>query len=147
VVEFIPHFTVADLPDAIAAVRHVNQPYFRILTDTMHLARTGATSADIRSIDPTIIGYIQLCDVPLQPRYPSDFNSYMEEAMHHRMVPGTGELPLFDYLATLPRDRVIGLEIPILALAQDGVGPHERLGRCVEAARWMLSQIESADSK
>jgi sugar phosphate isomerase/epimerase len=140
VVEFIPDFTVVDLDDAVAAVRHVGQSYFRILTDTMHLGRTGATAADIRSIDPGLIGYIQLCDVMIEPTQPN----YMEEAMSEPMVPGTGELPLHDYLAALPKDLNIGLEIPMLTLARSGVGPHERMRRCVKAARQMMARIPDA---
>jgi sugar phosphate isomerase/epimerase len=143
VVEFIPHFPIADLPTAVDVVRQVDLPYFRILTDTMHLGRTGATVSDIRALDPAMIGYIQLCDVPLKPTC----RTYMQEAMYDRMAPGTGELPLLDYLCALPNDRVIGLEIPMLALAEAGVGPHERLGPCVEAARQLLAQIELEPSK
>lgn len=135
-VEFGPGMTIGDLPTALAAIRHAGN--LRLLIDTMHFFRSGASVADLAAVDPDLIGYIQLCDAPLVATHPN----YMEEAMFERKVPGIGELPLFDILAALPRDRVIGLEIPQRALAEAGKGPHERLDTCVKAARELLAQIE-----
>jgi sugar phosphate isomerase/epimerase len=136
--EFAPTLAVADLPTALAAVRQVDRPDFRLLIDTMHLIRSGSGPQDIAVLDPDLIGYIQLADVPLQPIIPN----YMEEACFERMVPGTGELPLLDLLAALPRHLVIGLEVPQRSEADAGVAPHARLGRCVEAARSLLAKID-----
>jgi sugar phosphate isomerase/epimerase len=136
-VEPSPGLTVGDLPTALDAVRQVGRPDFRLLIDTMHIVRSGAEPDDIAKIDPDLIGYIQLSDAPRVPTEPS----YMKEAMFDRMVPGTGELPLLELLAVLPRDRVIGLEVPLLAQAQAGVEPHERLGCCVAAARDLLARL------
>lgn len=135
--EFGPRMAVADLGAALTAIRHVAQPHFRLVIDTMHLVRSGAGGADIAALDPDMIGYVQLCDAPLV----SKFSEYMDEAKYERMVPGTGELPLLDILAALPRDLPIGLEVPQRSLAEAGVGPHERLGRCVEATRKLLAQL------
>ncbi|MDB5970364.1 MAG: Xylose isomerase domain protein barrel [Hydrocarboniphaga sp.] len=136
--EFGPGMTVGDLATAVAAVRHVGRPDFRLLIDTMHLCRSGSGAADLAALAPAMIGYVQLCDVPLVSKH----SSYMEEAMGARMVPGTGELPLRDILAALPRQLVVSLEVPQLALAEAGVGPYERLGRCVKAARGLLTQLD-----
>ena len=138
-VELSPGLTVPDLPTALAAVRHVGRLDFRLLIDTMHLVRSGSGPADIAALDPDLIGYIQLCDAPLEPR----FDSYFEEAMFERMPPGTGELGLRELLAVLPRDRVFALEIPQRSQADAGVGPYERLGRCVEAARRLFSDLDA----
>lgn len=135
--EFVPIFAVADLPTAHAIVRKVGRPDFRLMIDTMHVGRSGATAADLRAIDPALIGYIQLCDAPLMPKIPD----YLEEAMYERMVPGEGELPLLDILAALPRDRIVGLEVPRRSEAEAGVGPRERLGRCVGAARSLMTRL------
>jgi sugar phosphate isomerase/epimerase len=136
VIEFGPLMAVADLPTAVAAVRHVNRANTRLLIDTMHLIRSGSTVADLAALEPGMIGYAQLCDAPLVSRY----DSYVTEAKYERMVPGTGELPLLDILKVLSPDLVIGLEVPQLALATSGVGPKERLGACVTAARGLLAR-------
>jgi sugar phosphate isomerase/epimerase len=138
--EFAPGLAVADLPTALEAVRHVGRPDFRLLIDTMHLLRSGSTPARLAAVPPALIGYVQLSDATHAPR----FDTYMEEAMYERMVPGEGELPLREVLAILPREVVIGLEIPQRSLAEAGVDPHERLGRCVAAARAMLAELPAA---
>jgi sugar phosphate isomerase/epimerase len=134
--ELAPGLTVADLPTALAAVRHVGRPDFKLLIDTMHLVRSGGTAADLAALDPELIGYVQLCDGTRAPR----FETYFEEAMYERMVPGTGELGLLEVLKALPRDRVFGLEIPLRSEAAAGLGPRERLGKCVDAARNLFAQ-------
>jgi sugar phosphate isomerase/epimerase len=139
VVEFVPIFTISDLPTALAAIRHVGRRDCRVLIDTMHFGRTGARISDLAALDPELIGYVQLCDAPLVPL----IKDYMEEAMFERMVPGEGELPLREILAALPRNRVIGLEVPLRREADAGVGPKQRMGRCVEAARTILAQLPS----
>jgi sugar phosphate isomerase/epimerase len=135
--EFAPSLPVGDLTTALAAVRHVGRPDFRLLIDTMHLVRSGSGAADVAALDPDLIGYVQLCDAPLKPR----FDTYFEEAMYERMAPGTGELGLKEVIAALPRDRVFALEVPLRSEAAAGVGPHERLSKCVEATRELFAQL------
>src|SRR3546814_5098503 len=132
--EFGPCMGSADLPTALAAIHHVARPELRLLIDTMHFIRSGATVADLRAVDPQRIGYAQLCDVPRV----SSYAQYMDEARYERLPPGDGELPLAEIVAALPPQIVIGLEVPRRALAEAGVGPRERLRPCVEAARLLL---------
>lgn len=134
--EFIPGTAVGDLATAAAAARHVGRPEFGVLVDTMHLVRSGAAAADVAALPAGVVTYAQLCDCPLV----SPYASYAEEAKYERLPPGEGEFPLLDILNALPRDLVLGLEIPQRKLAEAGVGPHERLGACVEAARALLAQ-------
>jgi sugar phosphate isomerase/epimerase len=134
--ELSPGLTIPDLPTALDTVRQVGRPDFRLLIDVMHVIRSGSGPDDIAALDPSVVGYIQLCDAPLVPLVPD----YAQEAMFERMVPGTGGLPLPEVLAALPGDVVIGLEVPLRSQAQAGVGPHERLGRCVDAARELLAR-------
>ena len=133
-----PGLTFPDLPTALDAVRQVGRPDFRLLIDVMHVIRAGSGPPDIAALDPSLIGHIQLSDAPLIAVVPD----YAREAMFERMVPGTGELPLPEMLAALPDDVVIGLEVPMRSQAYAGIGPHERLGRCVEAARELLARTD-----
>lgn len=136
-VEAVPGMTIGDLPTALAAVKHVGRPEFRLLVDTMHLVRSGGCAADLAAVDHEYIGYAQLCDTTVEPRT----DNYAEEAVFERMVPGEGELPLLDILSALPPGIVIELEIPRRSLALAGVSPIDRLRPCVEAARRLLSQL------
>ena len=135
-VEMCPVLTIDTLASAVAAVRHVGREDFRLLLDTMHLGRSGATAAEIAALDPAMIGYVQLADAPLKPTNPS----YMDEATFERMVPGEGEMPLREYFAVLPKDVMVSLEVPLRAKTQAGIGPRERLLPCVVAARTLMAK-------
>lgn len=137
--ELAPSLTIGDLPTALAALRQIGRPDFRLLIDTMHVVRSGSTPADVAALDPELIDYIQICDAPRQPR----FESYHEESMFERMVPGEGELGLPELLKVLPEDRVYAIEAPLRSQALAGIGPHERLGRCVEATRRLLANAHA----
>jgi sugar phosphate isomerase/epimerase len=119
---------------ALATMHAVGSPHFNLLIDTMHWFRLGNTVEQFAAMPAGALGYVQLCDVPLAPR----FATYMEEAMYERMSPGDGELPLADFLRATPADVVVSLELPQRSLAQQGVGPHDRLRPCVAAARALL---------
>lgn len=137
--EFAPVLTIADLPAALAALRHVGRPEFKLLIDTMHLGRTGGTAADLAALDPAAIGYIQLADI----RRASD-RPYMEEAMTNRLAPGEGELPLREMLAAMPRDLIVGLEIPQLDKLLAGQPIEDVLRSAVAAARGLIASLPPA---
>jgi sugar phosphate isomerase/epimerase len=136
--EFAPASPIADLRTAVAAVRHARQHSFRLLIDMMHLVRSGSNAADLAALDPGLIGYVQLCDVPLV----SQHSDYIREARYERLAPGAGELPLLDLLTVLPRDVVLGIEVPQRSKAEAGIGPRERLEPCVAAARGLLRRLD-----
>lgn len=133
--EFLPGLSIGDLATAVAAIQHVDQPHFKLLLDAMHVFRSGATRSELAALDPRIIGYVQLCDVP-RVAIRAD---YGDEARHHRLPPGAGELPLSDLLDLVPAHVTIGLEVPMLDPAQAGIGPQKRLATCVRAARELLA--------
>jgi sugar phosphate isomerase/epimerase len=135
--EFVPGLPIGGLPAALAAVRHVGRADLRLMVDMMHIFRSGSTVADLAALDPALIGHVQICDVPLV----SKFESYADEARDDRLSPGEGELPLFEALQALPRDVVVGLEVPMLTKARAGIGPQERLFPAVEVTRSMLELL------
>jgi len=131
IVEFAPPNAINSLAGALAAVDHVGRERCQIMFDAMHFFRSGARLADLAGLDPAQIGYAQLCDVPLV----SKDGGYMQEAMFARQAPGEGELPLREWIAALPADLEIGLEVPMIAAFQAGVSPHDHAARMVAAAR------------
>jgi sugar phosphate isomerase/epimerase len=130
VVEFAPTNAIDSLAGAVAAADHVGRDRCKIMLDSMHFFRSGATLDDLTALDDSLIGYAQLCDVPLA----SKGASYLQEAMFERMVPGTGELPLREWIAALPVDLEIGLEVPMIAVLQTGSGVRDHAARVVRAA-------------
>jgi len=68
----------------------------------------------------------------------------MREAMFGRLAPGEGELPLAAFVAALPPDTSIGVEIPNLLQAKAGIGSLQRLRPAVEAVRTLMAQARRA---
>jgi sugar phosphate isomerase/epimerase len=93
--------------------------------------------AQLAALDSTQIGYAQLCDVPRVAIEPD----YMREASFERLAPGGGDLPLAAFVAALPTDIAIGLEVPMFRRAAAGEQPIDRLGPAVAAARLLLDQV------
>ena len=118
-----------DLERALVAAHHTGPSGLRLLIDTMHFFRSGSTVADIAALDPALIAHVQLCDVPM----PAVLENYMDEALWERRAPGDGDLPLADFLAQVPADVPIGLEVPIRSQAEAGLQPHERFARLRDA--------------
>ena len=119
---------------AVAMAGAIGMANFSLMLDAMHYFRLGNTVAQLEAMDPGLIGYVQLCDVPLKQR----FETYMEEAMYERMTPGDGELPLAEFVRAVPPDVVISLELPLRSLADEHVGARERLAPAIAAARALL---------
>ena len=95
--------------------------------------------AELAALDPALIGYVQLCDVPLVSKY----TDYSYEARFDRLPPGQGELPLLELLAAVPTDVIVGLEIPMLREAEAGIGPKERLSGGIQATRDLLARARA----
>jgi sugar phosphate isomerase/epimerase len=133
-IEFAPIQVVNSLEAALAVVHYVNRANFGLLLDAMHFFRTGTTLEALAAVDPALIRYAQLCDAPAGG--PGD--NYLHEAMFARRAQGLGELPLAAFVAALPPDIPLGLEVPNLAAAQAGETDHERLGKVVAAARALV---------
>lgn len=141
-IEFVPIFGIADVRSTLELIRQVGHPDLGLIFDTMHAGRTGFLPGDVRSIPPELIGYIQICDVPKgKDRYDFMDQGYMDEAMHERLSPGEGDLPLAEYLRALPNDRVISLEIPRRSQAVAGKDLSDILRRCVADTRAMLASL------
>jgi len=134
-IEFVAGLPIGTLADGIEAIRHVGRPDIKLVVDMMHLGRSGGTAADVVNADPSLFGYIQICDCMNQVR------DQVWEQTFERMRPGDGELPLFDFLAALPRDLPVGIEIPQRSLAEAGIGPRDRLAPCVAATRALLAKL------
>lgn len=125
---------IRNLDAAQAALRAVDHPAFRLLIDTMHYFRRGAGVADLASLPAGAIGHVQLCDVPM----PAIAPNYMEEALFERRALGDGDLPLAAFLAAVPDDVPVGLEIPLRAAFAAGENVEQRLGASVaRARRWL----------
>jgi sugar phosphate isomerase/epimerase len=107
-IEFMAYRPVRTLADAVAIA--AGSDGGGLLIDALHVQRCGirlAELTELTQVDAALIGYLQLCDAPLQA--PPD---QLREARHARLLPGRGELPLRDLVAALPPGIPAAIEAP-----------------------------------
>jgi sugar phosphate isomerase/epimerase len=129
--EFAPSNVLKTVEAGLAALDHIGRDRCSLLLDAMHFFRSGGTLETLAGLDPSVIGYAQLCDVPVAPQH----DEYIQEAMFARMVPGEGELPLRELVAALSGDIWIGLEVPDIEELIAGLSPRDWAARVVAGAR------------
>lgn len=131
VLEFLPIFTIGTLDAAVSIVTEVGHERAAVLVDTLHLARSGATPDDLRGVPSRLLPYLQLADAPAEPPG-GDRAALRDEALHGRLLPGDGALPLAATLAAVP-DVPISVELRSAALVATHPDPLDR-ARAVLAA-------------
>lgn len=126
-----------------------------ILLDTLHFQRYGGRLEQLRSLDPDLLSYVQLCDSTLAPpsglprplRLPrgqsTDGTDLQLESRAMRLLPGDGELPLAEFLAALPAEIPVSVEAPVLSL-RETLTPVEFVRRAHEAVANVVSTISAS---
>jgi sugar phosphate isomerase/epimerase len=109
-----------------------------ICLDPHHLFRAGDTVADIATIEPGSIRYVQLCDGPI-PQPPEIAET---EAVCERLYPGDGGFPLLDFLRAAPHDVPLGIECPSLRRMQAGKSAADQAREGIAALRRVLAQLD-----
>jgi sugar phosphate isomerase/epimerase len=103
--EWLAWSKIPDLATAWEVVRSADRPNGGLTVDTWHCARSGTTAAELRSLPGERVLAVQLDDAPRQPE-----ENLINATLHHRALPGEGELDLGGYLAAL---RAIGVRCPV----------------------------------
>jgi sugar phosphate isomerase/epimerase len=134
VLEFLPIFTIGSLAAAVDLVQEVGRPNAGVLVDTLHLARSGGTAADLRTVPPRLLPYVQLADAPAAAP-PAD--QLRDEALHGRLLPGDGALPLAAVLDAVP-DVPVSLEIRSRMVMEAYLDPTDRARAVLAATRLLL---------
>lgn len=134
-VEFIALSELKSLDDAVSLARAVAPHDVRIVVDTLHWTRSGGTAAELRALDPALLGAVQLCDGPAE--MPEELQLF-HEGFLQRIIPGEGAFAIGDFLQALPPGKLIGVEVPLQDLADAGVAVEERARRAIEGARRVI---------
>lgn len=125
-VEPMVYKQVRSLPQAVDFVG--GAPGSGIMIDPLHFRRYRGDLAEVRSLDPSLFPYLQICDAPLEaphdlpqpeslPRgQAAGVSPAQLEARAWRLPPGEGELPLGELLAAVP-DVPVAIEAPNLYLS------------------------------
>jgi sugar phosphate isomerase/epimerase len=121
-----PWTGIPTLGAALGVIQACGHPDARLMIDTIHVDRSGATLADLAAVPTHLTDYVQVCDA-VGPR-PTDFETMIHQARNERALPGDGNLDLVGMLSVLPKDMGLSLEAPVMSLAQR-LTPLERAQR------------------
>lgn len=138
--EFMAFTSIGRLAEAHDVVVATGRPNIGVLVDVLHLARSGGTPADLAGPAGARIGYVQLCDGPAAAT--EGPGALVDEARHHRLMPGEGELPLLDVLAALGdrfEDIPVSVEVQSDVLAAS-LGVSERADLAMRTTRAVLDR-------
>jgi len=136
VLEFLPIFSVGTLEAAVAVVKEVAAPNLAVLVDTLHLARSNGSPADVAALaalDAGLFPYVQIADATAAPGDTSSAG-LRDEALHGRLLPGDGALPIAELLAAVPAADV-SVELRSRELMSAFPDPVERARRVLTASR------------
>jgi len=135
--EFIALSAVRNLAEAKALVAAVGAPRRALVVDTLHWTRSGGTPEELAALDPALVGAVQLCDGPAEMPVEQQL---FHEGFLQRIIPGEGAFAIDAFLRALPPGRLIGVEVPLQDLADQGVPVAERARRAVAGARRVLEE-------
>lgn len=136
--EFMLFTECRTIRDADRIVEQAGHPAGAVLVDPLHLQRSGGSPADVAELaaaHPERYPYAQLCDAPAEAPA-GGVRALYAEAVHRRLHPGDGELPLAAFVAALPAGAALSVELPVPALADRP--PAERARRAMDSARRLL---------
>lgn len=108
--EIMPWRRIGTLATAVEAAEGTRRANVGVLIDALHLSRSGAVPADLKSVSKGLIQSVQLCDAVAER--PADNAAVVVEARGGRLLPGHGALPLRDLLEVVPSDARLSVEVP-----------------------------------
>jgi sugar phosphate isomerase/epimerase len=104
------------------------------IIDAMHFFAAGQRVEDLSRYAPTRFVQLQICDI----RLGEVGANYMEAALHERLPPGEGDLPLAALVAALASEITISMEIPQRTLALSGIPHLERVRAAAARCRAVM---------
>lgn len=105
--EFVPFMSVPDVSTAWQVVERSERPAAGILVDTWHCHRGPTRLEDLRAVPGERVLGVQVNDAPAEP-----MENPVVETLHHRLVPGEGDIDLDAWLGAL---HIIGSPAPLTA--------------------------------
>jgi sugar phosphate isomerase/epimerase len=136
--EYMAWRQVKQFDDALGVVLAANKPNGGVLIDVLHLSRTGGSVRDVRRAPAGVICSVQLCDAVAE--IPTTPETLLQEARAGRLPPGRGALPLREFLAELPDDTAISLEVP----TDSSIDPEAHALRCFQSTQELIASLNTA---
>jgi sugar phosphate isomerase/epimerase len=139
--EFMPWTEVPDARTARRIVQGAAQPNARVLVDSLHVARSATTLADVAALPGSLLSYAQMCDAPGE--VPATTEGLIHTARQARLIPGDGGIDLAGIFAQLPPDLPVSVEIPNQETVAR-IGVRAWAERALAATKTVLAQRDAA---
>lgn len=133
--EYLPWTQIPNLETALGIVDLADRNNGGLMVDTWHHFRSHASAESLLAVDGSRIIAVQLNDAPEQPA-----EDVIDETLHHRLLPGEGDIDLLDVVRALNEigcEAPIGVEVFSDELAR--LDPEELGRRCGESTRAVLA--------
>ena len=145
-VEFLPWAGVRNLQEDITLVENMRKKGYEnvyIMLDTLHAGRAGVTAEEIRRADPSMFGFIHLCDGPSGPDGDPVLDDIRDERMLYtareaRLYPGEGDMNVKALVEAIP-GHDISIELPNLARMKE-IGAFSHAKACLDRAKKLLGE-------
>jgi sugar phosphate isomerase/epimerase len=131
--EFFPWTNVPDLDTALRVVEAAG-PEVHLLVDSLHFDRSGSSLAQLATVPPERLPFAHLCDAPVAAHYTTD--ELLFTAREARLAPGEGQIDLRGFVAALPDDLPLSLEVPM----RSAEGSEAVLAHLCDITRHWLAQ-------
>jgi len=118
----------------MARIARTGMANLSALIDAMHFFGAGCDPEDLSPYAATQFTHLQLCDIRWD-----DVADYMEAALHERLAPGDGALPLAALMSALPSSIAVSMELPQISRDAASLSPLRRLRAAADRSRELLA--------
>lgn len=115
-VEFMMFSSAPTLVDAVAVVGASGATNVVVLPDVLHLIRSGGSVDQLAAVDPLLLPYAQICGAQ-GPGPAADAAAARAEGVRARLLPDEGDLPVREFIRSLPTSTIISVEAPLAGQA------------------------------
>lgn len=127
-IEFVTWANVSNLAQTADVLAQAGRENGAVLVDTLHVHRSRVACAEFQTFSPKCYRYVHLCDAPAP--IPDGLEELIFTGRSDRMYVGQGGIEIAEMLRHLPRDLILGAEIPNVKQVE-AVGPQEHARRCL----------------
>jgi len=111
-VEFMLFSTARDLATCTDIVEQAGASNVVVLADVLHLTRSGGRPEDLLDYPVRLFPYAQICGAS-GAGAAADAEAARAEGVRSRLLPDEGDLPVSEFIASLPSGSILSVESPM----------------------------------
>jgi sugar phosphate isomerase/epimerase len=115
-VEFMLFSSARNLAACVEIVDQVGASNVVVLTDILHLTRSGSAPDELADFPARLFPYVQICGAT-GAGAAADPEAARAEGVKSRLMPGDGDLPVASFVAALAPEVILSVESPLAGMA------------------------------